>query len=91
MTGEDEPANSVLHGVRDVRKVLTKNGVSSEFEPRQVFHKASGVDPLSEEALDDLSGTWNLQADAALSHLMDFSDYYVLPDSQLPDFWKMSE
>lgn len=92
MTGEEAPAHSMLNGfAREVRCVLTKSGVSSEFEPRQVFHRANGQDPTSEEALDDIDGTWNLQADAALSHLMDFSDYFVLPDSPIPDFWKMSE
>ena len=39
----------------------------------------------------DVSGQWNLQADAALTHFMDFSDYYVLPESCLPSWWKMSE
>ena len=92
MTGEDEPANSLMNGFgRDVRRVLTKYGVSSEFAPRQVFHTSSGIDPLSKESLDDISGSWNLQADAALNHLMDFSDYYVLPESPLPAFWRMSE
>ena len=71
--------------------MLTKYGISSEFEPIQLYHKAQGNDPLSEKALSDLTGTWNIQADASLSHLMDFSDYYVLPDSPLADFWKMSE
>ena len=44
-----------------------------------------------EECLSDVSGQWNLQADAPLTHFMDFSDYYVLPESCLPSWWKMSE
>lgn len=35
------------------------------------------------QATDDLSGDWNIQADASLTHLVDFSHFYVLvPDSR---------
>ena len=61
MTGENEPAPSLLHGFgRNVRRTLIKNGVSSAFLPKQAFHRASGIDPISDEALDDLDGSWNL-------------------------------
>eukprot|EP00930_Biecheleria_cincta_P029584 TRINITY_DN20556_c0_g3_i1.p1 TRINITY_DN20556_c0_g3~~TRINITY_DN20556_c0_g3_i1.p1 ORF type:complete len:619 (+),score=134.64 TRINITY_DN20556_c0_g3_i1:38-1894(+) len=91
MTGEECPAPSQFAGTgRRVRRVLTKHGLSSEFQPKALF-LPEDADPLSEAALDDISGNWNLQADAALSHLMDFSDYYVLPSSTLPPAWRMSE
>jgi hypothetical protein len=94
MTGEDpnDENRCMMKGfARNVRRVLTKYGMSAEMEPTQVYHLAEGRDPTSEEMLNDVSGIWNLQADATLSHLMDFSDYYVLPDSPLKAFWKMSE
>eukprot|EP00439_Symbiodinium_sp_Y106_P010715 s9657_g1.t1 len=64
---------------RELRRVLHGWGVSAEFEPRAVFH---GTDSSEDEALlRDQSGTWNLQADAACTHFMDFSDFYVLPQA----------
>ncbi|CAE7457422.1 Klhl18 [Symbiodinium natans] len=74
---------------REMRRVLHSWGISAEFEPRAVFH---GHDASEDEVLlADQSGTWNLQADAACTHFMDFSDFYVLPRSPLPDAWCMSE
>ena len=92
MTGEEAPAQSVMTGNgRNIRRTLTRNGISSEFVPQQVIQNLEGLDPLSEESLDDISGNWNLQADSSLSNFMDFSDFYVLPNSKLPEFWRMSE
>ena len=63
-----------------LREALVKWGVSAERNgPR--MGRSSG----------DLSGEWNLQADANLSAFMDFSDFYVLPESPLPAMWKMTE
>ena len=92
MTGEDEPAPSQLTGTgRSVRKCLSRHGVSSEFLPRALFWDEAAVVSGDNVYLDDISGMWNIQADAALSHLMDFSDYFVLPCSPLPPQWRMSE
>lgn len=71
-------------------------GISAEFEPRAVYDPPDQTTPsakavVSQALLDDLSGTWNLQADASLSQFMDFSDYYVLPESPLDPWWRMSE
>jgi hypothetical protein len=61
MTGEDAPAQSVQQGFgRQVREVMTKYGISAEFGPRQLIHSAQDLDPLSAEALDDISGNWNI-------------------------------
>lgn len=68
-----------------LREVLHRWGISAEFEPRALFHADA------EEALEDQSGTWNLQVDAPCTHFMDFSDFYVLPSSPLKSAWCMSE
>lgn len=63
MTGEDpnDENRSMMRGfARNVRRALTKYGISAEMEPTQVIHKTEGRDPTSEEMLDDISGTWNL-------------------------------
>lgn len=91
MTGEAPPAASQMTGTgRSVRRTLMKYGISGELLPRILFHE-QWANQVSDDALDDVSGQWNLQADAAVSRLMDFSDYYVLPDSVLPQAWRMSE
>ncbi|KAH3762725.1 hypothetical protein Pelo_5429 [Pelomyxa schiedti] len=76
---------NMMHGIGvEVRRVLTKYGVSSEQSPRSLFLQG-GVD------IGDLEGDWNMQADAPLTHILDFSHFYILPSSPLPDVWKMSE
>ena len=92
MTGEDEEPSPVMRfGMRDFRKVLNKYGISAEMAPQTLFAKDLGFDVDSVEFLDlSLQGVWNIQIDAAFTHLMDFSDYYVLPTSSLNDWWKMT-
>lgn len=51
----------------DVRKVLTKYGISSEQLPLAL---------LPQSAHDDLTGEWNMQADASLTHVLDFRYRY---------------
>ena len=46
--------------------------------------------PVDERTLDNLDGAWNIQCDATVSRLMDFSDYFVLPHSPLPAVWRMN-
>lgn len=63
MTGEDveDENRSIMKGfARNVRRVLTKYGISSEFEPTQIFQKTEGRDPCSEESLNNCNGMWNL-------------------------------
>lgn len=62
-------------------EALQKYGVSAEFVPSALFQSGSV----------SLQGEWNLQVDAPCTHLMDFSDFYVLPNSPLPSAWGMSE
>jgi len=38
-----------------------------------------------------LEGDWNVQSDAALSHIVDFSHFFVLPSSNLHHNWKLSQ
>ena len=100
MTGEDPPQRSVAQGGgRMLREVLMRQGVSAEFVPQAIWRTEQGEggrvgilgsETAMQEALEDLSGVWNLQADAALSHFLDFSDYYALPGSPLPNF-RMSD
>lgn len=79
-----------------IKALLRRSGLSAEFVPSAPFREAAsggassrGVEqaPSSSELFD---GEWNLQLDAPCTHLMDFSDYYVLPDSPLPAAWRMS-
>ena len=93
MTGEEEQFSQLEGFGKEVRRTLIRHGVSAETYPTAPFYIASGQDPLSEEALTNLTGDWNLQADATLSHLMDFSDYFVHPWSQTVDetFWRQSQ
>ncbi|CAK9020083.1 unnamed protein product [Durusdinium trenchii] len=70
---------------RRMRQMLHSWGVSAEFEPRALWHEDV------ETMLEDQTGIWNLQVDATCTHFMDFSDYYVLPESPLPAAWCMSE
>jgi hypothetical protein len=89
MSGEDFPSQCMLRGPpRSVRKMLTKYGISCEVQPTSLFYQKE--EKCSDAALDDISGMWNLQADASLTHLMDFSDFYVFPHSPL-ESWRMSE
>ena len=89
---------------RLVRRILSKYGVSSEFVPRYLTaaplppHAAAPPDsgvrrevlPVPEAVLEDLEGHWNLQGDAPVRAFMDFSDFFVLPYSPLPRWWRMS-
>eukprot|EP01126_Amoeba_proteus_P002254 TRINITY_DN10707_c0_g2_i1.p1 TRINITY_DN10707_c0_g2~~TRINITY_DN10707_c0_g2_i1.p1 ORF type:complete len:460 (+),score=109.55 TRINITY_DN10707_c0_g2_i1:128-1381(+) len=68
-----------------LRKDLTKYHVSSEQIPLVI-----GCENF-EELLENLEGNWNVQCDASFGHLVDFSHWYVLPDSLLPGGWKISE
>ena len=89
MSGEEWPSSCMLRGPpRAVRSLLSKYGISCEVSPTSPFYVNEEVGKEAE--LDDISGMWNLQADAALTHLMDFSDYYVFPWSPLAS-WRMSE
>jgi len=58
--------------------------VSSEQEPQMLIH--DNID----DAINSLNGDWNIQADATLSHFVDFSHWFCLPYSPLDDVWKMS-
>ncbi|CAK0860322.1 unnamed protein product [Prorocentrum cordatum] len=64
-----------------MKEALQKYGVSAEFVPSALFQSDSA----------HFEGEWNLQVDAPCTHLMDFSDFYVLPNSPLPSAWRMSE
>lgn len=92
MTGEEPPAPSLFTGTgRRARRVFSAHGISAEFSPQcLLLSEQDGVDPVCERALDNLNGTWNIQADAALTHLMDFSDYFVLPHATHLRPWAMS-
>ena len=88
MSGEPYPSRTMLSkNFYDFRQLLTEFGISCEITPLALFAE-SEEERLNPKALDDLQGMWNIQADAALSHLMDFSDYYVLPYSNL-EHWRM--
>merc|ERR1711971_333462 len=63
---------------RRVREVLERYCVSAEIVPS--FYVDSGLRRSLQEHLDDVSSQWSLQADAALSHFMDFSDFFVFPE-----------
>ena len=56
-------------------------GISSEQDPQSL-----------QGAVDNpIEGNWNIQCTAAKTHLIDFSHFFVLPHSKLPQPWKMSE
>uniref|UniRef100_A0A7S0CPY5 Flavin reductase like domain-containing protein n=2 Tax=Amorphochlora amoebiformis TaxID=1561963 RepID=A0A7S0CPY5_9EUKA len=82
---------------RELRRILIKYGVSAEFFPQALLYNTPESDgvALAENAsgglIDDLEGTWNLQVDAMGKNFMDFSDFFVLPNSPLPQVWRMSE
>lgn len=48
------------------------------------------VDKDVENLKGNLEGDWNIQADAPFTHMIDFSHWFVLPDSPLHKIWKMS-
>eukprot|EP01004_Peranema_trichophorum_P003302 NODE_2299_length_1622_cov_42.072048_g1971_i0.p1 GENE.NODE_2299_length_1622_cov_42.072048_g1971_i0~~NODE_2299_length_1622_cov_42.072048_g1971_i0.p1 ORF type:complete len:253 (+),score=50.95 NODE_2299_length_1622_cov_42.072048_g1971_i0:818-1576(+) len=85
MSGEDYPPASLStsNGLA-IRKTLMKYGVTCEAEPRSIYY--DNID----KAESDLDGCWNLQADANLTHFMDFSDYYTLPNSHLNKWWSLT-
>ena len=60
---------------------LAKYGISSEQIPSKLF---------APEDDNNLSGDWNVQSDATLTHIVDFSHFFVLPSSSLNDKWKLS-
>ena len=66
---------------KEFRLCLQKYGISSEQLPAL----------LSSGAVDDISGDWNVQGDAILSHIIDFSHFFILPSSSLDSRWKVSE
>tara|TARA_R110002050_G_scaffold257745_1_gene396863 strand:+ start:449 stop:1240 length:792 start_codon:yes stop_codon:yes gene_type:complete len=82
MSGEDFPSKSISHGTgKQIRQALLKYGITAEMLPQFIF---SFHDELAcMKSLQDISGMWNLQCDASLTHFMDFSDYYVMPFSPL--------
>lgn len=69
---------------REMRAALIKYGVSSEQLPQVL------VDKDVENLKGNLEGDWNIQADAPFTHMIDFSHWFVLPDSPLHKIWKMS-
>jgi len=73
---------------RRARAALERYGVSAEMYPSRMIDRAICRD--MREHLDDVSSCWNLQADAPLTHFMDFSDYFVFPDSCLRKEWHMT-
>jgi hypothetical protein len=90
MSGEDPPMSKMpswsTGNVPALRQALVKWGISAERNgPRAPWWDSVG------DAANDLTGEWNLQADANLSGFMDFSDFYVLPESPLPAMWRMTE
>eukprot|EP01127_Copromyxa_protea_P005652 TRINITY_DN1551_c0_g1_i3.p1 TRINITY_DN1551_c0_g1~~TRINITY_DN1551_c0_g1_i3.p1 ORF type:complete len:558 (+),score=100.24 TRINITY_DN1551_c0_g1_i3:29-1702(+) len=68
-----------------LRKALNSVHLSSEQLPMSLTGKS--LLELDKE----LEGNWNIQADASFSHLVDFSHWFVLPSSPLPEVWKISE
>ncbi|KAJ4460968.1 hypothetical protein PAPYR_2821 [Paratrimastix pyriformis] len=79
---------------RAVRAVLSQWGVTSEQQPHMVTTTpaaalAPGQGPLPSR-LDQVDGDWNLQADALLGHLVDFSHWYCVPGALVPAAWRMS-
>merc|ERR1712228_1135709 len=58
---------------RRVREVLERYKFSAEIAAcSSDIDQAKGRDP--KEHLDDVTSQWNLQADATLTHFLDFSD-----------------
>jgi len=82
---------------KELRRLLIKYGVSAEFFPRALLHFTKDSDgvslPINASGglIDDLEGVWNLQCDATGSTFMDFTDFYVLPNSPLPKVFRMTE
>lgn len=67
----------------DFCKTLLKYGISSEQLPVLLSN-------LNDNDAFSLEGDWNVQSDSCLSHIIDFSHFFVLPSSNLHDKWKMS-
>lgn len=75
--------------LNNFRQILHQYGLTSEQSPqaltvedkyRTVFSHLSYL----------LEGGWNIQCDAPMTHLVDFSHFYTLPFSCLNPVWKMS-
>eukprot|EP00939_MAST-03C_sp_MAST-3C-sp1_P001827 g1827.t1 len=73
---------------RRIREVLERYGVSAEMFPSRFVDEA--ICRNKRDHLDDASSCWNLQADAPLTHFLDFSDYFVFPDSCLRHEWHLT-
>lgn len=76
---------------RAILRTLNKFGVSSERQPQAVIRPDGPLDVDRATAEEVAEGDWNLQSDATLTHLVDFSHWYALPESPLPEVWKLSE
>jgi hypothetical protein len=67
--------------LRQVVEDLIEWGISSEQFPTSLLGSES----------DFKKGDWNIQCTAKETHLIDFSQYFVLPHSKLSKEWKMSD
>jgi hypothetical protein len=81
---------ATVGAARRMRKLLHKHGVSAEFVPLASYLAPGGLSAANLVDHEHAAGNWNLQADATGARFMDHSDYFVLPDSPLPQAWKMS-
>ncbi len=94
MGAADEPAFFSVVGSdwasspvqKTFRRALIRAGLTSEQEPAGEILRKSESERLQDESTD-----WNIQADATLSRMVDFSQFYAVPSSSLPMVWKISE
>jgi len=73
---------------RRVREVLERYRFSGEIAASS-FDIDLAKSRDSQDHLDDVTSQWNLQADASLSHFLDFSDTFVFPGSCLHGDWHL--
>jgi len=67
---------------------MQKYRISSEQLPRRLFEYVNSEEQQSTEQLELCD--WNIQTDTTAHNLIDFSQYYCLPDSIVGDFFTMS-
>jgi len=68
------------------KKTLLSYGLTSEQEPvGEILHH----DILSQ--IEKNETDWNIQSDATMCRMVDFSQYYALPNSPLNPVWKVSK
>ena len=77
---------------RRARAAMMRYGLSAAIAPGALIDRAEGRVPDSAATLDSCETQWNLQADATVSHFLDFSNFFVFPGyGRLHPAWEMTQ